>query len=1469
MVWLRDDRYAVIGDMMGQNSAVLSGMSLSELNMVAVVDTALHYSPRGRKLSEVNVIPQPISQQSLRVEGTFEEFKICWNPVDNVNYGLVFYEIKIRNLNKKDITRETIEPFWIYESPYELVPYSPLFVSVRALTYWGASSSARALLHSPPSIPSQPTNPRVFVSYNRNPVEEDQEIIAVFRWDAPVSPNGVIVKYQVSFWLDSSDLQVTELPASTMEYVVPELPPNSTIYFKVAACTDVGCSVSTSPVLGDSGVETPVPRLLLSTSDTVQITDYDKKENHTLSRSGSVVDIAYSSHDDRVYWIDDNNHLITSNFYTSDKTKLLSLNNSALCLAVDWVGRFLYWAERSHTGHGSVLHSLDLNTERHTERTVLVRPVPIVKLQVYPLNSMLYWVEERLHGIGSLMKSQTDGSGIRPFFPTSLTISRWTRNACNCPQAPDVGAAIAIDQSVPASPQLLYVDAWTHHIVASDMDGCSCTMLVDTSTVPAAGLPPTSMTVDHRLVYWSNATEGRIYSLNKDPSLVSSELTAINATGVRNIAALGSHLQPYPDAHCLTPKLTPEPVQMVNRTDHSITLQLPEPERDRDCGNVSVATVQFTVYYGLASTSPSCLEDLTYCSKVESFDQLVKVDGLQELTDYTFFLTFSNHYSELRGDDEAISQPVTYRTFAAELSPPQNVSVVPLSPTVLRLMWSPSTTEFVSYQVFWRREGIVEGKHLQNEDLDKLRAGDEKLLLWADMTNLSPGQEYVLWVRAKTEYNNQFLDSTEITAATYPDPQPISLVSATANTLNVSWAKFKEQSYVLAEMESFTMRSQDWIPVPLVFSSDTFDFFLMENLIPKTQYSFRMKIVFTSLSSPYIWPSDYRFTFETLGDRPTRPGIPVLHQLRGNINQVVWSEPARENGAKVTLYWLEGRTDEGVREKREANLSSAVDHLDWTLYYNGSKPYWIMAELSSYTRYQFRVRARNVYGWSEFSEPSEWFSLNQAALLPEQELGVVVWVFTPLAVLALILTLMCLMCTVVTKREKEKKTQQMLTINTNIIRTGSTDVELANLRELPRRVNFIQNSNALYTAADFIPTDREIALLPHIRRDHITLTKFLGSGAFGEVFEGRAKSVAESPAIETRVAVKTLRKGASQQMKLEFLKEAQLMSNFKHKNILQLLGVCLDNDPNFIIMELMEGGDLLAYLRSNRPLVAVENSLTLMDLLSMCVDVARGCRYLEEMHFVHRDLACRNCLVSSTDPRSRVVKIGDFGLARDIYKNDYYRKEGEGLLPVRWMAPESLVDGVFTSQSDVWAFGVLLWEIMSLGQQPYPARNNLEVLHYVRNGGRLGCPPNCCQQMYDLMLRCWSFNPEERPMFIYCLDVLMELKRKTANAQLHRAQQGQETSFKQDEWINETEEVNAVDTGGTPKYLELIYDEGYEVPRPPPQTGQVQTCSDEEVTSLDKLLPAPAVSPYTNVIKQLSTADNFSENTINSEDTLR
>lgn len=153
-------------------------------------------------------------------------------------------------------------------------------------------------------------------------------------------------------------------------------------------------------------------------------------------------------------------------------------------------------------------------------------------------------------------------------------------------------------------------------------------------------------------------------------------------------------------------------------------------------------------------------------------------------------------------------------------------------------------------------------------------------------------------------------------------------------------------------------------------------------------------------------------------------------------------------------------------------------------------------------------------------------------------------------------------------------------------------------------------------------------------------------------------------------------------MKKQFLKEAQLMSTFKHKNILQLKAVCLVNDPNFLVIEFMKNGDLRSYLLSKRPVGAVPSPLSLCDLMDISIQIAEGCVYLEELNYVHRDLAARNCLVN-VDNDCRTVKIGDFGLTREIYKADYYKVGSNTPLPIRWMAPESLHQGRFSIQSDV------------------------------------------------------------------------------------------------------------------------------------------------------------------------------------------
>ncbi|KAM0730459.1 Tyrosine-protein kinase transforming protein ros [Formica fusca] len=323
--------------------------------------------------------------------------------------------------------------------------------------------------------------------------------------------------------------------------------------------------------------------------------------------------------------------------------------------------------------------------------------------------------------------------------------------------------------------------------------------------------------------------------------------------------------------------------------------------------------------------------------------------------------------------------------------------------------------------------------------------------------------------------------------------------------------------------------------------------------------------------------------------------------------------------------------------------------------------------------------------------------------------------------------------------------------NEQVLPPIMTDIELAILREFP--INNIQ-CNMLYRPMLQYNSD----VLIKIKREQITLEKCLGSGAFGRVFQGKVKNL-EGPDMEIPAAIKMLRKNASSQDKEKFLEEARLMNYFRHKHVLRLLAVCLDEDFPLIVLELMEIGDLLQYLRDSRKLQPSDlHVLRLQDLFAMCEDVARGCCYLENLHFVHRDLAARNCLVSARDRENRVIKIGDFGLTRDISKNKYHRSEERYELPICWMAPESLlVDGIFTSQSDVWSFGILMWEITSLGEHPYPGMTFVEVIDYVYAGGRLSMPLNCPPTLYELMSRCW--NPaDDRPNFELCLENIIALR---------------------------------------------------------------------------------------------------------------
>uniref|UniRef100_A0A8C0CG10 Tyrosine-protein kinase n=1 Tax=Balaenoptera musculus TaxID=9771 RepID=A0A8C0CG10_BALMU len=250
-----------------------------------------------------------------------------------------------------------------------------------------------------------------------------------------------------------------------------------------------------------------------------------------------------------------------------------------------------------------------------------------------------------------------------------------------------------------------------------------------------------------------------------------------------------------------------------------------------------------------------------------------------------------------------------------------------------------------------------------------------------------------------------------------------------------------------------------------------------------------------------------------------------------------------------------------------------------------------------------------------------------------------------------------------------------------------------------------------------------------MERTDITMKHKLGGGQYGEVYVGVWKKYSLT------VAVKTLKEDTMEVE--EFLKEAAVMKEIKHPNLVQLLGVCTLEPPFYIVTEYMPYGNLLDYLREcNR------EEVTAVVLLYMATQISSAMEYLEKKNFIHRDLAARNCLVGE----NHVVKVADFGLSR-LMTGDTYTAHAGAKFPIKWTAPESLAYNTFSIKSDVWAFGVLLWEIATYGMSPYPGIDLSQVYDLLEKGYRMEQPEGCPPKVYELMRACWKWSPADRPSF--------------------------------------------------------------------------------------------------------------------------
>ncbi|XP_067896101.1 proto-oncogene tyrosine-protein kinase ROS [Heterodontus francisci] len=1306
--------------------------------------TVVHQKPLPDGFSNFPVvIPNPVPASSFKIQGNSSRICITWESASNVNYGILYYRFESRALLKVE---DLSTPHYCLSG---LEPFTEFDVAVKPYTFWGSATETQVTLYSPEAAPSAPENPRIFVNLRKNILLGTVNMDVEFRWNVPAQTNGVLRGYTVYYTTENcsgtlQDDTLMNVTADITTFKLTDADPEKTYCVQVEGFTNAGSGRRTHVRMGNATVTGSAPYLLAIKDRMVTLLDMDNQKTIQKMPVSAVTHMGYILQTQRIYYLTENLIMSTA-MDGKHKTQLIE---SILCSApkgmtVDWIGQKLYVVLDKQEDANSSIYVLDLELQGTKLEKLLSNSQNIYSIGIYPQKSLLFWTQSVSGNIILESYSLID-RWPRPLIAPHLEIDYSVPEAidCNCTAAKlQLDGNLAVD-TTDSEPEKLFFTTHDGQVWASDLNGCICWKKINSTGATDFGA--TSLTVNSHTIYWITQAgdQSTVYMADKASGNVISEY---QDSSVVAVMAFSEQSQPYPDPQCLIPKAYSSSPEVLNKSDTSLTIYIPPVEFSSACSEISKPTPTYILHYAKFQDNDvhvNCTHGIQ-CYKKEVQTNITELKGLQSYTRYLMQVSVKNHYGDM---SKELGPPAVNWTWFGVPSAPRLVEVLVLSDRRVKVSWAAplepkGPMEQLRYQVQYNGNNYWPAVPAR---LDQLASGRSQI----ELANLKGGTEYWFQVLSFPPVGGSFSRSETVLQKTFQTPQSPHLLSVGNTTATMLW-----QFTTNHTMEKYWFEiSQDtsrkiWKPAQVNCSNHGNFICIIRGLHPSRTYALRTVVTYkTNISCGSAVQ-----VLETRAGVPGKPGTP--YTIHDDIN---WIQ-ADDNGNNITHYILQAQNSQNDTGLQRFNNSD-----EWITLYQGPCSNtictWHNQHFSGF--YRMRVVAINGIGKGEFSDISGEIIMK----LYEPRENLVLLVLGPVCA-TVVMAVFCISIAVYAQKAKHNKLKEDITtlrVNYN------PDLELALIRDMNASV--IQ-TNIWYTSS-CLPTQVELESLPLFPREKLTLLNFLGSGAFGEVFEGKAEDILGPGSGDVTVAVKALRKGATDHEKSEFLKEAYLMSHFDHAHIVKLLGVCLLNEPQFLLLELMKGRDLLSYLRGARGFQLLQPLLCVGDLIDICLDVAKGCTYLEKMHFVHRDLAARNCLVSMKEYNctNRKVKIGDFGLARDIYKNDYYRKEGEGLLPVRWMAPESLIDGLFTNQSDVWSFGILMWEVMTLGQQPYPARTNLEVLHFVRTGGRLEQPNSCPDNVHQLMLKCWTREPHKRPSFQYiesCLEHLKSSPQGSQNALVH------------------------------------------------------------------------------------------------------
>lgn len=459
------------------------------------------------------------------------------------------------------------------------------------------------------------------------------------------------------------------------------------------------------------------------------------------------------------------------------------------------------------------------------------------------------------------MQSNLEGKNVQYFFGNN-------DSTCSCLQKPPLVSTFTIDKTNIQKPMMYWVSS-TGHLNVADIYGCACNTVLKTSFRIAT---LTYLTVDKMNIYWTNETNDQIYFLEKEHFFVadeenSSEVTSFYLPNVRRIRALGKSLQPYPTTKCLIPRQMSYNVERISETASSIVVSLPEPSPERGCQRYNLPTTLYIIHVSHCSKNePSECDEM----RVHTYERHQEIRDLKPFTEYKLKLALSNFYVDLMSMVPEFGADVILKTSPGKPSMPENVTVQALTPTLAAVYWMPPrilNSAVVFYEVHWRSILLQNGVRQKGEQLikDPERTADGRF--FTTLQPLMPGQDYLVYVRVYPANLNDFYnESLSQLIRMYSEPNNLTVTGVSVNSMNISWIPSVNLtvSYML-EYKNVAM--EEWQIAQHVEVNESRVMYRVEGLQPRTLYKFRLRLKYPMYEESFVWPSDGRFTFQTLGKR--------------------------------------------------------------------------------------------------------------------------------------------------------------------------------------------------------------------------------------------------------------------------------------------------------------------------------------------------------------------------------------------------------------------------------------------------------------------------------------------------------------------------------------------------------------------------------------------------------------------------